>query len=153
MVGFAQQWWDFDHAKCAWEDSLDDRLPENAEYDRLRSDSYDGSLEIDGAINDLRLEASVQQFIRDAGFHKVYVNHQDGWQTHYDLSGTVPVRGWRRRYVEDASAKTTNVIGGPANPGYYEISYWPTGWVSPGCADWLSSGYMRIVPDPLEIAA
>ncbi len=56
-------------------------------------------------------------------------------------------RGWRRRYVSDPNAKTTNVIAGPPNPGYYECSYYPEGWTK----DHLESGFFRVVPDPFEV--
>jgi len=73
----------------------------------------------------------------------------DGWQTHYTLgSNELPVRGWRRRYVSDAGVDTTRVIAGYEDNGYYEISYWPEGWDR--WRNWLETGYMRLVPDPLD---
>lgn len=149
--GFAQEWWDWQHRQAVWEDCFCDLLREGQDYDKLGTDDYDASLEIYGATNDWRLTREQQEYLQVAGFAKVYVNHQDGCETHYGLHGaTLPVRGWRRRYVSDSTVETTNVIAGEPNPGYYEISYWPEGWNTPGTADWLETGYMRVVPDPLD---
>lgn len=119
-------------------------------FNSVGGDDYDNSLEIYEVAPDARMGEAAQRVIFDAGFSKVYVNHKDGWETHYawDRSKVfAPVRGWRRRYVKDPNATTTNVIVGDANPGYYEISHWPDGW---GSKEWLDTGYMRIVPDPLD---
>jgi len=79
-------------------------------------------------------------------------NHTDGWETHYNWGDEfTKERGWRRRWVHSPTATTTNVLGKPveaSDRGYYEISYWPPGWGDQ--RDWLTTGYMRIVPDPLE---
>lgn len=146
---FATQWWEFLRRKSEWEDDFCDLLADNIEdYDKLGTDDYDGSLEICGATNDWRLSEVQQRYLANAGFYKVFVNHKDGWQTHYTFSNhSVPVRGWRRRYVSDASATTDRVMLGDPNPGYYEISFWPESW---GEKDWLETGYMRLVPDPLD---
>lgn len=147
---FASQWWDFLRSKAAWEDDFSELLSDGEDFDRLGTDDYDASLEIIGASNDWRLTDRQQRYLANAGFHKVYVNHEDGWETHYGLRGELPARGWRRRYVSDPSTTTDRVVLGEPNPGYYEISYWPEGWNTPATADWLSTGYMRIVPDPLD---
>lgn len=123
------------------------------DFEDLRGDDYDNSIELDEVGNDERLGEAAQRVIFDAGFSIAFVNHKDGWETHYGWKRGEPFavqRGWRRRYVEDPSAITTNVIAGPPRSGYYEISYWPDGWGDPKtgkCAEWLSSRYMRIVPD------
>lgn len=137
----------------AFEDDLEDLV---GEFDGLGHDSYDQSLEIYGAPADLRLGEAAQRLIRGAGFGKVYVNHgarkEDGrWETHYSFPDgkALPVRGWRRRYVSDQTVSTTRVIVGPADNGYYEISYWPEGWGAAAEAD-LARGYYRVVPDPLD---
>lgn len=149
-TAFADEWWAFLSTKSRWEDGFDDLLAEGEDYDRLGTDDYDCSLEIRGAANDWRLSEAQQAYLFGAGFHKIYVNHSDGWETHYSASPVLPVRGWRRRYVPDRTATTTNVIAGEPNPGYYEISYWPSGWDQPGTKDWLATGYMRIVADVLD---
>ena len=141
--------WAAQHLFSQFEDRLDEII---GEFGRLGSDDYDGSLEIREAANEIRLNETTQKFIREAGFGKVYVNHVDGWQTHYTLSA-LPVRGWRRRYVSDETATTTRVMAGPSDPGYWEISYWPEGWNNPRLKAGLASGYYRIVPDPLEPVA
>lgn len=143
---FADQWWAFEAAKDKFETALSDA---GVEYDHIGGDWYDNSLEIYGVAPDWRPSDAVQKLCLEAGFSKVYANHDDGWETHFP-----GVQGhhtyWRRRYVSDPSATTTNVLAGPPNPGYFEISYWPDGWDKQ--RGWLDTGYMRIVPDPLESA-
>lgn len=120
-------------------------------FNRVSGDYYDNSLEIYEVAPDARMGEAAQRVVFDAGFRTAYVNHKDGWETHYTWDHSkpfAPVRGWRRRYVKDPNASTTNVIVGEPNPGYYEISYWPDCWDN---KSWLDSGYMRIVPDPLEL--
>ena len=147
---FAELMFEYHRYESKFTDALGDAGLE--EFDRVSGDYYDGSLEILKVGNDERLSEAAQRVIFDAGFAKVYVNHQDGWETHYSW-GTEPfkaVRGWRRRYVSDPEAKTTNVVVGEPNPGYYEISYWPESWTSDRTKEWLADGYMRVVPDPLD---
>lgn len=127
--------WAARHLFSRFEDQLEDLI---GEFEKLGHDDYDQSLEIYGVPEDVRLGEDAQRLIRDAGFHKVYVNHpgerETRWETHYTFDGELPVRGWRRQHSEKG----------------FNISYWPEGWDGPGCADWLSSGYMTIVPDPLD---
>lgn len=149
-MSFADDWWAFLSAKSMWEDDFIDLTTDGEDYDRLETDSYDGSLEIRGATDDWRLSEEQQRFLFGAGFSKIYVNHKDGWETHYGASVALPVRGWRRRYVSDAAVETDRVVMGQPDPGYYEISFWPSGWDSAGTKDWLATGYMRIVPDALD---
>ncbi len=145
--GMAERVWAAQSEMANFEEELDELI---GEFGKLGHDYYDASLEIREAANSIRLGYDAQTLIKQAGFGKVYVHHVDGWETHYSLHGDLPARGWRRRYVEDAGALTTNVIAGDPNPGYYEISHWPESWTGRHTADWLSTGYMRIVPDPLE---
>lgn len=145
---FASQWWEFQTVKSVWEDGFCDLLADGEDYERLGTDSYDCSLEIIGATADWRLSSAQQNYLSESGFSIVYINHNDGWETHYTLHrGGLPVRGWRRRYVSDPNAATDRVIAGEPDPGYYEISYWPESW---GNRKWRETGYMRIIPDPLD---
>lgn len=139
MTTFAQEWWDFRERQSEWEEGLYDLIGE-FDFDKLGTDGYDCSLEIYKASDDLRLSAEAQAYCRDAGFGKVYVNHKDGWQTHYSelYDAELPLRGWRRK---------TNPKGG------FFISYWPEGWNTERTADWLKTGYMTIVPDKLDPSA
>ena len=117
------------------------------DWDSIGGDDYDNSIELYGIGNDVRLpKAAVEFLLEKCGFSKIYVNHKDGWETHYS---SIDGPGWRRRYVSDPEAKTTNVIVGEPNPGYFEVSYMPDGFPKA----WLESGYMRVVPDPLQPAA
>jgi len=151
VFGFAEKMFAYHRAEMNFTDALCEA--EFGEFNRVSGDYYDGSLEIYEVSADARLNEAAQRVIFDAGFRKVYVNHKDGWETHYNYDLSKPFkasRGWRRRYVSEPEATTTNVIAGDPNPGYFEISYWPEGWTGDRTKEWLSSGYMRVVPDPLD---
>lgn len=118
------------------------------EYTKIGADEYDNSIEFYGVAPDARMNEAAQRVVFDAGFSTAYVNHTDGWETHYTWQKEFKLaRGWRRRYVKDANAKTTRVIAGDPDPGYWEISHWPKAWTR---REDLASGYMRIHPDPLD---
>lgn len=123
------------------------------ECERTGWDYYDCSLEMYECHPDVRLNEKQQRAIFDAGFMICFVNHNDGWETHYSWGKEFKVRrGWRRRWVHDPAATTTRTIGvavTPENAGYYEISYWPESWTDK-IEDDKNNGYFRIVPDPLE---
>lgn len=124
------------------------------EYQSIGGDHYDNSIEFYKVENDERMGEAAQRILFDAGFSRAYVNHKDGWETHYSWDHRKPFepsKGWRRRYVIDPTATTTRQVGAdpPEDRGYYEISEWPESWNSERTKDWLRSGYMRIVPDPL----
>lgn len=146
MSDISSRIFDGAHAECELEDRMFDA---GIKFERIGHDHYDNSLELYDVPVDHRLNEAQQRLISEAGFSKVYVNHVDGWETHYSWDWRIkwkPARGWRRRYVKDATAKTNRGDG----PGYFEISYWPEGWCHPDFSDDIKRGYMRIVPDPLE---
>jgi hypothetical protein len=126
------------------------------DYERIGGDDYDNSIVFHGVARDARMGEAAQRIVYDAGFSTAYLNHKDGWATHYSWKRGEPFkpsRGWRGRWVADPAATTARNFGQkptPENAGYYEISYWPEGWTQVETREWLSSGYMRIVPDPLE---
>lgn len=125
-----------------FEDALEEMV---GEFDRISTDDYDQSLELHGCGEDMRLNAEQQKFIRDAGFAQVWLNHGEKkancWETHYRLTGDLPARGWRKRYVPDPASSYDRVIVGDPEPGYWEVSYLPEGW---------NPDHHRVVPDPLE---
>lgn len=139
-VGFANQVWSFREAEGDFEARLNDTGL--TEYKGFRYDSYDCSIEIDGAPKDLRLTDEQQRIFFDAKFATAYVNHEDGWETHYSWAFGKPFeakRGWRRLRIENG----------------FLISYWPEAWGDPLTgknADWLRGGYMTIVPDTVAPA-
>jgi hypothetical protein len=137
----ASRWQELETVKSQIEDGLLDAGSID-DWKSIGTDYYDNSIEIYGVGPDVRLsQAAVDWLIQGCGFSKIYVNHTDGWETHYGKSEV----GWRRRYVSDPSAKTTNVIAGPENNGYYETNEFPDSFPK----EWLASGYFRVVPDPL----
>jgi hypothetical protein len=143
LVPFANLAFDFSLAQSDFEDKLIELMGPDVDFTHIGWDHYDSSLEIYAASNDVRLSAECQKFIYDNGFFLIFVNHQDGWETHYSWTikdtenGFKPKKGWRRKAKQSQDGN---------GPGWY-ISYWPEGW---GKRDWLETGYMVIVPDPLE---
>lgn len=110
------------------------------DFGSIRGDDYDNSIEFDDVPPDQRMSDGAQRIVYEAGFSKAYVNHTDKWETHYTFDRSKPFassRGWRRL----------------ERPGGFDISYWPEGWGDPEtgkCAEWLRSGYMKIVPEQRE---
>ena len=150
---FAHALFDYLWSKREFMDALADAGFDD--YGCIGGDDYDCSAEFYKVGNDARMSEAAQRVVFDAGFARAYVNHFDGWETHYNWPPEFAAhRGWRRRYVKDADATTTRSISHPddtTESGYFEISYWPDGWgdsETGKCADWLKSGYMRIVPEP-----
>lgn len=141
---FAYHW-----AESEFESALSDA---GFTYGKLGGDHYDNSVEFYHVEPNQRMSEAAQRIVYDAGFSKAYVNHTDGWETHYNWNQREPFkpyRGWRRRYVSDPSASTTRVIVGEPDNGYWEIGYWPEGWGARSMEE-RDRGYFRIVPDPLE---
>lgn len=135
----ATQWQELENVKEKITDGLLEAGLED--WSEIGTDYYDNSIEIYGVAPDTRLkQEALDWLIGGCGFSKIYVNHTDGWQTHYGSQ----LPGWRRRYVSDSSASTTNVIAGPENNGYYETNRFPDGFPK----EWLETGYFRVVPDP-----
>ena len=132
----------FDSQRSDFEESLGELV----DFERIGWDHYDNSIEIYEVPPDTRLSEVAQDFLREAGFGIAYVNHSDGWETHYSKLQNGPTKGWRRRWVSDKSATTDRQAGG-GDPGYYEISEWPATW-GETTKDWLNNGYMRVVGSP-----
>lgn len=104
-------------------------------YTDISGDVYDCSIEFHKVENDERLSEEQQKFVFDAGFSIAYLNHENGWQTHYHWGAEFrPLKGWRRLRTDKG----------------FTINYWPEGWGDQKtglCANWLTSGYMTIEPD------
>lgn len=139
----AEKWWANSAVVNEIEEGLWENEPTGFDFQTIRTDNYDSSIEIDGVPADYRLTQDQSDWLKKCGFDKIYVNHTDGWETHYSPGST---NGWRRRYVSDPEAKTTNVIAGPPNPGYFETNHFPKGFPK----DWLKTGYFRVVPDLMQ---
>lgn len=130
---FSELWEEFLNAKDRFETLL---LEAMGDFDRISHDPYDNSIEVDGVPPTTRLSEAAQRVIWSAGFRKAYVNHVDGWETHYSwghFGEPFAVKlGWRRKAKPDGSG--------------FLISFWPENWKK---TEWLKSGYMVIEPDPL----
>lgn len=132
---FSETMFGFHTAESDFEDALVDAG--FGQFERIGGDHYDNSIEFYGVENGARLTDAAQRIVFEAGFSKAYLNHEDLWETHYNWDQRNPFaahRGWRRLRRE----------------GGFDISYWPEGWGDPTtgkCAEWLTSGYMRIIPE------
>lgn len=120
------------------------------DYTLIGGDHYDCSIEFYGVGNDARLNAQQQRIVFDAGFVKAYVNHHDGWQTHYTWGREfAPQRGWRRYMEHDTEPGPSGVVGFSV----MKISYWPESWKGSRLEEDLAAGKIVIVPDPFETIA
>lgn len=102
------------------ENALDDA---GFHYERIGWDDYDWSLEIHDVAPDDRLSPELATTLLSMGFLKVYVNHTDGWETHYNV-GREP---WRVSY--------------PHKRGDGERGIWVEEKVDTWPSDWFDSGY------------
>ena len=95
-------------------------------------DDYDNSIEFGQVDPDARLTEEQQRIIFDEGFTLCFVNHTDGWETHYSWKHAdfKPHRGWRRKRTDKG----------------FTINYWPESW-GEDTNGWLASGYMTIEAD------
>lgn len=103
------------------------------DFDRLGWDWYDCSLEIYGVPADFRLPEDMQRICHAAGFAKVYVNHVDKWETHYDWKHDAPFtvsKGWRVSYPHKRNDGSKDIWVEAHIPG------WPQ--------EWFASGYVKV---------
>ncbi len=121
------------------------------DYTRIGGDEYDCSIEFYGVGNNARMNEAAQRLTFGAGFATAYVNHEDGWQTHYTWDHREPfkpVRGWRRYMEHDKEPGPSGVVGF----SIMKISYWPESWVGSKLEQDRDAGKIVIVPDPFEIS-
>lgn len=124
----AERMFDGSHA----EGELETQLYEAGlkDFERLGCDWYDCSLEIYGVPPEFRLSEEMQRICHAAGFAKVYVNHTDKWETHYNFSEEFKTSwGWRVSYPHKRGDKDGIWVEAPV-PG------WPV--------DWFTSGYAKV---------
>jgi hypothetical protein len=107
--------------KCACQ-----TLEEIQVFERLGWDEHDNSLEIHDCTPGLRLSAEAAAFVWTNGFTTCYVNHADGWETHY-TPNTDLTRPWRRR----------------RRSGGFDVNYFCNNWPK----EWLETGYITVIPD------
>lgn len=68
------------------------------DYDKFWIDTYDSSCEFSKVPNDYFLNEAQQNIIKKAGFGVCFINHKNGWESHYCLGRELPVTPWRVRY-------------------------------------------------------
>lgn len=125
---FAERLFDGSSAECELEDKLDSV---GILFERLSWDSYDCSLEIKEVPVHYRLSSEAQEVIHQAGFSKVYVNHIDGWETHYSFSGGEfkAKDGWRVCYPHKRGEDPSQDIWVEKT-----VEGWPKEWFDSGYA-------------------
>ena len=109
--------------ECAFEES---GSPDDY---RFGFDEYDNSVEIHKVLPEFRLNDAQQALFAEAGFAKVYVNHLDGWETHYSIKDGKCEKPWRVHYHKEMKEGR-----------YIEVEEHIPGWPS----DWFETGYVRI---------
>jgi len=127
-MNIAEIFFQFSDAREEFEEQLVQLVGE--QFEDIGWDDYDCSLELYKCSPDLRLSLEAFQFIQSAGFSKIYVNHTDGWETHYNPHSDVS-KPWRRKRRED---------------GGFDINFMPQSWESVARKD-LDRGYIRVVPE------
>ncbi len=90
-------WRRFFYAQTDFEESLTGAQPD-LDWDKNWYDPYDESIEFSEVPPDVRLNEAVQRILFDAGFLKAFVNHSDGWETHYSWGAKFKKHnGWRTK--------------------------------------------------------
>lgn len=109
------------------------------DWQRTTTDDYDSSIEFHGVPNNTRMTEALQKLCYDHGFAQCWLNHDDGWETHYAWprdGGFKPSEGWRKRQW-----KRKLPDGSPDKEGKIEVEEFPASWPR----EWLESGYVTIV--------
>lgn len=128
----AERLFDAHHAEGELGDALEKA---GVDFERLGWDYYDTSLEIYDVPSDHRLGGEALLAISYAGFSRVFVNHQDKWETHYSFKDGVPpqeTKGWRVSYPRKREGNESGIWVEEDVPG------WPR--------DWFETGYVIIKP-------
>lgn len=123
-VMLADRLFDGDRAAADLEDALEEA---GASFERLGWDHYDCSLELYGSPPDHRLSEQAQRVAHGAGFLKVFVNHTDGWETHYGFRPSEPFAisaGWR--------VSRGHKRGGGPTLVEADVPGWPREWFESG---------------------
>lgn len=95
----------------------------------LGADRYDNSMEIYGVPPDWRPSIELTKLLFERwGFSRVYVNHTDGWETHYTK---VEGDGWRVSYPFNRNSDGQGILVEKPVPS------WP--------AEWFKTGYTKVV--------
>jgi hypothetical protein len=104
--GLAERLFSIQTVEAELADALDD-----IEFTSLGWDYYDVSLEMYGVPNNYRLSEHDQSIIHEMGFANVYVNHLDGWETHYSWTKVFKVNnGWRVKYRNKENPPVNQIL-------------------------------------------
>lgn len=94
MTNFSEEYYKFSALQDEFEESLYAICP--LEYIRMWCDYYDNSIEFKDLQPEERLNAEACKYLHDNGFSICFLNHSDGWETHYSSLPTN--KEWRIRY-------------------------------------------------------
>ena len=103
-------------AKVAHEELLCLLKAADIPFDRIGYDWYDRSLELYDVPPDYRLDDTAHAAIASCDFAKVFVNHTDKWETHYNFRPLAKRYGWRIRHKHKSGLDKT------------QLEEWPEGW-------------------------
>jgi len=98
--------------ECTIRQFEDDLYEAGAEFEKSGYDSYDNSVELYDVPPDHRLPEAAQKIIHAAGFSIAYVNHTDGWETHYSVDPAKPFavkEVWRVSYPRKRDDGTKDI--------------------------------------------
>jgi hypothetical protein len=133
QIAFALQQAEHDFEEAVFEAAGDSGF----DFSKINWDSYDSSIEFYGVKPDARMNDAVQKVVFDAGFGKAYVNHTDGWETHYGFydmkkaKDFKPQKGDRIKYGYKQGE----------NPARFYVEEFPEGWPK----EWKTNGSVVIV--------
>jgi hypothetical protein len=91
-------------------------------------DEYDASIELYEVPASWRPSDEQRRKLHGAGFAVIYVNHDDGWETHYH--DEPEDNGWRVSY--------------PHKRGTDEKQIWVEAWPKTWPQEWLDTGYVVV---------
>lgn len=123
----ASKIWEGQLAQAILEDQFMTVCPGLDDFN-FRYDEYDSSIEIDDLPDDFRLNKDSWQMFKEAGFYIIYLNHKNGWETHYNTEKYTD--GWRVHYHHEL-LETEN--------RYIEVEKFPKSWPK----EWLKTGYVK----------
>jgi len=117
-------------AEIAKDKLEDDLVKMGLSFEDTVYDWYDNSMEVIDVPDEQRLSMDAQKILLEAGFSKVFLNHQNRWETHYTLKSGEEVKGWRVSY--------------PRKRGDSCGSIWVEEKIDSWPKEWFETGYVEV---------
>jgi len=105
-------------------------LDADLEFERTSYDDYDRSMELYDIQNDYRITEEVRKIFVESDFSKIYMNHKDHWETHYNKKDDFR-KGWRVSYPRKRPEDGRGIL----------VEEKPESWPE----DWFKNGKGEIV--------